>query len=185
MKSPDEATLAARASWTNRGTARPEFAIEPEHGQRSVWDFPRPPALQPTEHVIEVSLGGVVIAHSEAALELLETSHPPTYYVPRADVEMSYLAVAGGGGSHCEWKGKARYFDVIVGDTCLPRVAWSYEAPYEEQTALAGHIAFYAHDLACFVDGERATPQAGGFYGGWITSHVAGPFKGESGSSGW
>ena len=124
MKSPDEATLAARASWTNRGTARPEFAIEPEHGQRSVWDFPRPPALQPTEHVIEVSLGGVVIAHSEAALELLETSHPPTYYVPRADVEMSYLAVAGGGGSHCEWKGKARYFDVIVGDTCLPRVAW-------------------------------------------------------------
>ena len=124
-----------------------------------------------------------VIADTRSALRLLETSHPPSFYLPPADVDMRYLEAAGG-GSRCEWKGSAAYWDVVVGERRLSRVAWSYPEPFDYRE-LAAHFAFYATTLECFVDGERVRPQPGGFYGGWVTSELTGPFKGEPGTSGW
>lgn len=187
MKHRDELpgwVMQARAGWVWRGERRPAFAVEPRPGEESVWDYPRPPLLvRDTRHVV-VRLGSIVIAESRAALRLLETSHPPTWYVPRVDVDGARLARASG-GSFCEWKGQASYFDV-VGDRRIPNAAWSYEAPIDEAFAeVAGAVAFYATELECLVDGERAKPQPGGFYGGWITKELVGPFKGEPGTSGW
>lgn len=174
----------ARSVWTNRGAARPGFAEAPTAGQESVWDYPRPPALVRDEREVEVFFEGAHVAHTRRALRLLETSHPPTFYLPRADVDMAHLRGAGG-GSRCEWKGDATYYDVVVGDAVAARAAWSYEAPFGEYEPLAGHLAFYASALDCRVDGVRVKPQPGGFYGGWVTAELAGPFKGAPGSSGW
>jgi uncharacterized protein (DUF427 family) len=148
-----------------------------------VWDYPRPPLLVADPREVIVRSGSVELARTRAALRVLETSHPPTFYLPRADVAMRYLTPAGG-GSFCEWKGACSYFDVD-GEQHLPRAAWSYERPFDSASVLAGHLAFYAHHLECFVGGERVTPQPGGFYGGWITPELVGPFKGEPGTSGW
>jgi uncharacterized protein (DUF427 family) len=134
---------------------------------------------------VVVAAFGVVIARTTSALRVLETSHPPTFYVPRSDVEMPRLERAAGRGSRCEWKGEATYFDIVVGAERLPRVAWSYEHPFDDALVLAGHLAFYASMVDATVGGERALPQPGGFYGGWITSELVGPFKGERGSEGW
>jgi uncharacterized protein (DUF427 family) len=117
---------------------------------------------------------------------VLETSHPPTYYVPPTDVRWEYLEAVPGTGSVCEWKGGARYFNVSAGGRRAARAAWSYPDPTPEFRALKDHVAFYVRSMdACFVDDEQARPQPGGFYGGWVTSDVAGPFKGEPGSEGW
>ncbi len=126
----------------------------------------------------------MVIARTRASLRLLETSHPPTFYLPRTDIDMDHLRAAGR-GSRCEWKGDASYFDVSAGNAKRPRAAWSYENPFGDFLPLAGHLAFYASALSCFVDEERVRPQPGGFYGGWITDELVGPFKGEAGSGGW
>jgi uncharacterized protein (DUF427 family) len=127
----------------------------------------------------------VVVASTGAAFRVLETSHPPTYYVPAADVRLEYLHAAPG-ESWCEWKGSARYFDVVVGDQRAPRAAWTYPKPSRAFTVIAGCFAFFAGRLdECLVDGERVVPQPGAFYGGWITSDLVGPFKGEPGSEGW
>ena len=115
---------------------------------------------------------------------MLETSNPPTFYLPRNDVSMTHL-VHVGGGSRCEWKGEARYFDIVVGQHRLARCAWSYERPFEEAASIAGHLAFYASHVDATVAGERVLPQPGGFYDGWITSELVGPFKGEPGSERW
>ncbi len=174
----------AREGWTWRGATRPPFAKTPGVGQESVWDYPRPPLLVPDPREVVVRSGSTELVRTRAALRVLETSHPPTFYLPRADVAMQHLAPAGG-GSFCEWKGACSYFDIVVGGQRLARTAWSYEAPFESAAVIAGHLAFYAHHLDCFVGGERVTPQPGGFYGGWITPELVGPFKGEPGTSGW
>jgi uncharacterized protein (DUF427 family) len=128
---------------------------------------------------------GQVIADTRAAVRTIETSHPPTYYIPRADIRADCLQHAGG-GSFCEWKGAATYWDVAVGDTILPRAGWSYDQPTASFAILRGHVAFYAWPFdRCSVDGEVAVPQPGRFYGGWITSKVAGPFKGGPGTLHW
>lgn len=128
---------------------------------------------------------GRTVLDSTASIRTLETTHPPSYYVPRADIDMSLLRPVGG-SSYCEWKGVAAYFDVVLPDGVLPRVAWSYPDPTPAFAMLRDHIAFYATDFdACLVDDETVTPQQGGFYGGWITSHVAGPFKGPPGTRFW
>jgi uncharacterized protein (DUF427 family) len=151
----------------------------------SVWDYPRPPRLESTGRRVRVVFGGVTIADSRRALRLLETSHPPTYYIPPDDVLESHLRPASG-SSFCEWKGHASYFDVVSGNRVAPRAAWTYRSPSDGYSALAHHIAFYAEPMdACYVDDERVTPQPGGFYGGWITSDVTGPFKGGPGTAGW
>ncbi len=150
-----------------------------------VWDYPRPPRLEPVPQRLRVVLGGVTIADTVAGFRVLETSHPPTYYLPRGDILGSALVPAAG-QSFCEWKGVATYFDVVGGVRRLERVAWTYERPSPNFAALAGCVAFYAGPMdACFVDDEQVTPQPGGFYGGWVTRNLVGPFKGSPGTSGW
>ena len=151
----------------------------------SVWDYPRPPRVEPCTSVIEVVLGGEVVARTGSSLRVLETSHPPTYYLPvSAFVEGSLRPAAG--TSFCEWKGTAAYLDVVGGDKVAERAAWYYPHPTEPFAALVDHVAVYAGRMdRCTVDGEVVTPQPGGFYGGWITSRVVGPFKGEPGTQSW
>jgi uncharacterized protein (DUF427 family) len=151
----------------------------------SVWDYPRPPRLERTTALLEVVLGGEVIASTTDGWRVLETSHPPTYYLPPESFRAGVLRPVAG-SSVCEWKGVASYFDLVVGSRVAPRAAWAYPDPTTEFGALAGAVAVMAGQVdACRVDGEEVTPQPGGFYGGWITSQVTGPFKGVPGSMGW
>lgn len=154
-------------------------------GQESVWSYPRPAIAEPACAHVVIEHRGVTIADTRRAIRTLETSHPPSYYLPPEDIAMDLLRAAGG-GSFCEWKGAARYWDVIVAGEVLPRVGWSYPAPTPNFVSLRDHIAFYAAPFdRCLVDGEVVTPQPGSFYGGWITANLAGPFKGVPGSMGW
>jgi uncharacterized protein (DUF427 family) len=158
---------------------------EPDPGQESVWDYPRPPRLERTDELVEVELGGRTIARTTRALRVLETSHPPTYYLPMEDVEDGVLRPAAG-SSFCEWKGHAAYLDVVSGDRLAERAAWHYPEPTAPFAELRGHVAIYPGRMdRCLVDGEQVQAQPGGFYGGWITSRVVGPFKGEPGTMGW
>jgi len=158
----------------------------PGPGQESVWSYPRPPRVEPVAERIRVAVGGVVIADTVRAMRVLETSHPPTYYVPRDDVRSDLLRRSAT-TSVCEWKGPATYWS-LGGDgvPTIPDVAWSYETPAPGFEAIRGSLAFYATKVdEAWVGDERAAPQPGGFYGGWMTSRVVGPFKGEPGSWGW
>lgn len=151
----------------------------------SVWDYPRPPRLESTEKQICVEFGGVVIADSSSALRVLETSHPPVYYIPPADVAMQYL-FPGSGDSCCEWKGRAGYHHVVVGEVRADNAAWSYTDPTPAFRSIRDFIAFYPAPMdGCYVNGERVVSQASDFYGGWITSDLVGPFKGAPGTRGW
>jgi uncharacterized protein (DUF427 family) len=153
--------------------------------QESVWDYPRPPRLEATGRHLQVIFDGVVIADTHRAFRVLETSHPPVYYIPEADIRMSLLKITDR-GSLCEWKGEAHYFDIVHGARRAAAAAWGYADPAPGFEGLRAHVAFYAGPMdACTVDGERVVPQPGGFYGGWITPDIVGPFKGEPGSSGW
>jgi uncharacterized protein (DUF427 family) len=154
-------------------------------GQESVWSFPRPAIAEPTGARIVIEHNGTVVADTRASIRTLETSHPPSYYIPRADIAPDVLRHAGG-GSFCEWKGAATYWDAVIGDIVLQRVGWSYPSPTPTFAALRDHVAFYAAPFdRCSVDGETVIPQPGEFYGGWITSAFAGPFKGVPGSRFW
>jgi uncharacterized protein (DUF427 family) len=150
----------------------------------SVWDYPRPPRCEPTAKRILVRLGELVIADSSRACRVLETSHPPVYYIQPADIRMDLLE-ATPRQTYCEFKGRASYWTLKVGDTVLPNVAWSYEDPTPGFAAIKGYLAFYLEPLEGFVDGEKAQPQPGRFYGGWVTKDIVGPFKGGPGSQGW
>ena len=159
--------------------------IQPQAGQESVWDYPRPPRLERTPKHIEVVFNGIIIADSRSAWRVLETSHPPVYYIPTADIGAAYLQPAAG-GSFCEWKGQASYYDVVVDEQRAPAAAWTYKQPSKPFAPIKDHVAFYAWAMdACLVDGETVIPQPGNFYGGWITQDIVGPFKGEPGSRGW
>lgn len=151
----------------------------------SVWDYPRPPRVEPVTERIRVVVDGLTIADSTRAVRVLETSHPPTYYLPPEDVHMDLLS-PGAGQSVCEWKGAATYLSATVGARRIQDVAWSYERPLPGYEALTSFVAFYPGRVdEAWVGDERARPQAGGFYGGWVTSRVTGPFKGEPGTGGW
>jgi len=157
----------------------------PEPGQESVWDYPRPPRLEETSKSIQIIFNGETIVHTTHAQRVLETSHPPTYYIPPEDVRMEFLT-ATNRASFCEWKGQARYFTITVGDRQAVDAAWCYPIPSANFAPIQNYLAFYAHMMdLCLVDGETATPQPGNFYGGWVTQDVIGPFKGEPGSWGW
>ena len=159
--------------------------IEPAPGQESVWDYPRPPRVEDSPKLIRVVFNGVVIAETTRARRVLETSHPPVYYIPPDDVRMEFL-VKSGSHSWCEWKGRAIYYSVTVGDRTALNSVWSYPDPVEGYVGIAGYLAFYAGSMdACTVDGEPVQAQPGGFYGGWITSEIVGPFKGVPGTAGW
>lgn len=159
--------------------------VEPRPGQESVWDYPRPPRLEASKKLIEVVFNEIVLARSIRGIRALETSHPPVYYIPPEDIRMEFLLPTSR-ISWCEWKGRARYFTVSVGGRNAADAAWHYPDPTEEFAAMRSHVAFYPHLMdACYLDRERVQPQAGGFYGGWITSDIVGPFKGEPGTLGW
>ena len=151
----------------------------------SVWDYPRPPRLERTSKRIRVLFAGETIADTTGAWRVLETSHPPVYYIPPRDINMARLKRVER-SSFCEFKGGATYWSIAAGGRESTDAAWSYEAPSPEFAAIRGYLAFYAGRVdACYVDGEQATPQPGNFYGGWITSDVTGPFKGGPGTGGW
>jgi len=166
--------------------------VEPQAGQESVWDYPRPPRLEESRERVRVLFNGVVLAESVRTWRVLETSHPPVYYIPPDDVRMEFLQLVPR-STVCEWKGRAIYYTVAVAGDDAGRsarrselAAWAYPQPTPAFAPIAGAIAFYPGRVdGCFVDDERVTPQPGDFYGGWITSRIVGPFKGEPGTWGW
>jgi uncharacterized protein (DUF427 family) len=153
-------------------------------GQESAWDYPRPPRAEQSSRHVVIRLGDAVVADTRRAVRVMETSHPPSWYLPPGDIDMALLRPAPG-RSICEWKGQADYLSVVVGDAALEKVAWRYRNPVPAFDGIRDHIAFYPRDLICTVDGAAVHAQPGGFYGGWITPDVAGPFKGAEGSWGW
>jgi uncharacterized protein (DUF427 family) len=151
----------------------------------SVWSYPRPPEVRPEGRLATVTAGGVPIASSERAVRVCETAGGPVVYLPAADVLPDHLRPSDGGGSYCEWKGAASYFDVVVDRQVIPRAAWSYPKPSPGFEQLTGRISFYPALVECRLGGELVRPQDGGFYGGWITDEITGPIKGSPGSEGW
>ncbi len=151
----------------------------------SVWDYPRPPRVEPVSSHIEVTHAGVTLVSTNASVRVLETSHPPTYYLPMSDFTEGVL-VAVDGNTFCEFKGVASYFDLVVGDQRIERAAWSYENPSPGFESLAGKVALHASRVdECRVGDDVVIPQDGDFYGGWITTNLVGPFKGAPGTRGW
>lgn len=164
---------------------RPPQAIEPGPGQESVWDYPRPPRLERSAERVVVRHGGVVVADTDRPWRLLETSQAPAYYLPTDDVALEYLRESSR-HTWCEWKGEASYFDLVIGETVTPSVAWTYRTPTPAFIEIAGCIALYPQLIdECSIDGEVVQANEGGFYGGWVTSKVVGPFKGAPGTRGW
>jgi uncharacterized protein (DUF427 family) len=154
-------------------------------GQESVWAYPRPPRVEPSSDSVEVWVGDQRIAAASRSWRVLETSHPPTYYLPREAFLAGALRPAEG-SSYCEWKGVASYLDLVGGGRVARRAGWSYPSPTRGYEVIAGAVAVMPGAVdRCVVEGEVVRPQAGGFYGGWITDRVAGPFKGQPGSWGW
>lgn len=159
--------------------------IEPASGQESVWDYPRPPRLEDTSKHIQIIFNGVIIADTHNAKRVLETSHPPSYYIPPVDIKMEYLQMAPQ-SSFCEWKGSAGYYTIRVGEKEVHNAAWFYPNPTPAFEIMKDYVAFYAHIMdKCYVNGEEVQPQPGNFYGGWVTSDIVGPFKGAPGTWGW
>jgi len=159
--------------------------IEPQPGQESVWDYPRPPRLEDSTKFIRVVFNRVTIIDTRRAKRILETSHPPVYYIPPEDVRMDLLKPAQR-TTFCEWKGAASYYTLTVDGKTVEQAAWCYPQPNAQYAAIKDYIAFYPGKMdACYVDDERVTPQLGDFYGGWITDEIVGPFKGDPGTTGW
>jgi uncharacterized protein (DUF427 family) len=150
----------------------------------SVWDYPRPPRVEPTGRRITVRHNGVTVADTREAVRVLETSHPPVYYLPRSSVVVPVRAT--GRRTVCEFKGVAEYWDLVVGPAVVSGAAWSYEDPAPAYEVLRARLAFYPSLVdECTVDGEVVLAQPGDFYGGWVTGDVVGPFKGGPGTRGW
>ncbi|KAI8831034.1 hypothetical protein BJ741DRAFT_617970 [Chytriomyces cf. hyalinus JEL632] len=181
----EAAIRAAQNQWKHRGAQRPAFALPTQPGQESVWDYPRPPALLSDTRTVQVRAKGntAPIANSVRALRVLETAAPPTWYIPKQDIDMKRLVELKGQSSFCEWKGAATYW--AISNASAQPVAWSYEKPRSEFAALQGHICFYPSRVECYVNDERVRPQPSEFYGGWVTDEVIGPFKGDPGTSHW
>jgi uncharacterized protein (DUF427 family) len=175
------------------GLAPPAAPVVPGPGQESVWDYPRPPRLEPSSRLVQVEMGGVLLAESRRTLRALETSHPPVYYLPASDVRMDLL-IASECRSWCEWKGLASYYHVVIPaalaaggvERRADDAAWFFSDPTVPYKAIRDYVAFYPQAMdVCRVDGETVQPQPGDFYGGWITRDVVGPFKGAPGTSEW
>jgi uncharacterized protein (DUF427 family) len=159
--------------------------ITPGPGQESVWDYPRPPRIEASHKYIRVIFNEEMIAETRRAIRVLETSHPPVYYIPPEDVRLEYFS-ATARSTFCEYKGAASYYTIRVGERTEPNAAWFYPRPSAPYAALANYVAIYPSRMdACFVDDELVQAQQGDFYGGWITSEIVGPFKGGAGTAGW
>ncbi len=178
-----------RARWRSFVRRRPERVEIPGPGQESVWDYPRPPRVEPVKARVRVELAGEVLAESTRAVRVCETASPPVYYLPPEDVRTDLLAPSAH-TSFCEWKGRARYWDARVagegGERRVRHVAFSYPTPDAGFEAIRDHLGFYPGRVdGCFVGDDRVRPQPGEFYAGWITPNLTGPFKGEPGTEGW
>ena len=159
--------------------------IEPAPGQESVWDYPRPPRLELSTKHVQIIFNGVTLADTHRAFRVLETSHPPSYYISPDDIQMEYLHITSH-GSWCEWKGQAGYYTMRIGDKESVNVAWFYPNPNQAFETIKNYVAVYPSRMdACYVDGELVQAQTGDFYGGWITKDIVGPFKGGMGTWGW
>ncbi len=159
--------------------------VEPGPNQESVWDYPRPPAIEPVDERLRVEFGGEMIADTTSAYRILETSHPPTYYLPPEDIAMDYLSKERR-TTMCEFKGRAVYYSISVQGKTAQNAAWAYPSPRSRYADLKDHVSFYASKMdACYVGDLEAHAQEGDFYGGWITDRVVGPFKGGPGTLGW
>ena len=159
--------------------------IKPGPGQESVWDYPRPPKLEPFSGHIRIVFAGEVILDTNKAWRILETSHPPTSYLPVADFKAGVLEPVHK-KTFCEFKGMADYYDIVLGKHVAQQAAWGYAEPTGQYGELKGTVSVYAHLVdSCFVNDERVQAQPGDFYGGWITSNIVGPFKGGPGTWGW
>lgn len=164
---------------------RPTRPEPPGPGQESVWDYPRPPRVEPSAREVVVVLGGVEVCRTSRALRVLETSHPPVWYLPADDWLPGALA-RGAGSSFCEFKGTAVYLDITGGGLVEPAAGWQYPEPEPGFQALTGAVAVYPGRMdRCSVDGEVVGVQDGSFYGGWVTRDVVGPFKGAPGTRFW
>ena len=160
--------------------------IKPGPGQESVWDYPRPPRWEDFSGSIRIVHKGIVLVDTHRSMRVLETSHPPVYYIPPSDIQMDYFSPHPSRSSFCEWKGMAKYYDFIWEGTRMPQVAWYYPKPSKNFLPLTDYLAFYPSRFeACYVNDEQVQAQEGDFYGGWITSNVVGPFKGAPGTWGW
>ena len=156
-----------------------------QHAQELVANYPRPPRLEPERRRVRVVFAGRTVCDTAAGWRVLETYHPPTFYLPIAAFTLGALT-KGARTSFCEWKGTAHYYNVQAGGHVAVDAAWGYPDPSPGFLPIRDHVAVYASAMdACFVDGEHVTPQPGGFYGGWITSELVGPFKGEPGTRFW
>lgn len=159
--------------------------VEPGPGQESVWDYPRPPRMEDVDKKVKVVFGGVTVAYTTRAKRVLETSHPPVYYVPPEDIRMEDLEPSDA-TSYCEWKGRARYYDLVADERSERQAAWYYPEPVRSFAELKGYVAFYPSRMdGCWVGGEKVEAQEGDFYGGWVTPEIVGPFKGAPGTWGW
>jgi uncharacterized protein (DUF427 family) len=170
--------------WKYYGQERPAFADTPAAGQESVWDYPRPPIIASDRRLIQVRCNELLVAETTCALRVLETASAPGFYIAPTDVRLDLLKQSSG-ESHCEWKGAASYFDLYTSKENIHGVGWSYPHPRPAFSAIAGYISFYPAKIECYVNGERVQSQAGGFYGGWVTSDIAGPIKGPPGTQSW
>ncbi len=158
---------------------------QPGPGQESVWDYPRPPRVERVPERVRITFNGVEVADSSRAWRVLETSHPPVYYIHPDDLRREYIEPSFR-RSFCEWKGQASFVTLRVGDRVAEDVGWFYSDPVPAFQSIRDHVAFYAGPMErCIVGDEQVRPQPGGFYGGWITSKVVGPFKGTPGTELW
>jgi uncharacterized protein (DUF427 family) len=158
---------------------------QPTQSSECVWDYPRPPIVVPSTSHVRVVHRGVVVAESSEVLRILETSQPPTYYIPRYDVRQDLL-VPSRSASLCEWKGIATYWSLRIDGHVDLDVAWGYQHPMPDFRQITGYLAFYAQRVdSCWVDGEQVETNQGSFYGGWVTSNIEGPFKGAPGTDRW
>jgi uncharacterized protein (DUF427 family) len=153
-------------------------------GQESVWEYPRPPRLEPSNKRIEVLFRGHVIAETHNSIRVLETSLAPSYYIPPDDIHLEFLTQADR-TTWCEWKGKAQYFSIEAENNTAANAAWAYFSPTSPYESIRGYFSFYPSRAECSLDGEVVKSQPGGFYGGWVTSDIIGPFKGERGTENW
>ncbi|MDE2836649.1 MAG: DUF427 domain-containing protein [Chloroflexota bacterium] len=181
----DRALEEQAAPWRAFPRERPANVEVPGPGQESVWDYPRPPRLETVSKLLRVEFAGVTVAETTRGVRVCETAGPPVYYFPPEDVKRVFLHPM----SHttlCEWKGQASYWTLSVRGLESQAAAWCYPSPFEGYEAIAGWFAFHAGRVdACYVGGERVGPQPGGYYGGWITSDIVGPFKGGPGTERW
>jgi uncharacterized protein (DUF427 family) len=185
VSNPSDPHAGEREWWRSVPRVRPAHIVAPGPGQESVWDYPRPPRVEPVAPRVRVVFAGVLLADSARALRVCETASPPAYYLPPSDVAMHYLEPSSR-TTFCEWKGTAAYWSVRVGARFARDAAWSYPAPDADYEAIRDYIAFFPRRMeACYVGEHRVAPQPGRYYGGWITPELVGPFKGAPGTAAW